>query len=105
MTKHGGISRRSLLRGAASATVVLSLEDWLVRYAHAQPTTRVRSEVNTADGQKMLTLYAQGVEAMKKLPLHDPMNWRFQANIHDYPADEQVNSIFDPNQGSTSQEQ
>jgi tyrosinase len=105
MTKRVGISRRSVFQGAASAIVVLSFDDWLLKYAHAQPrTTMVRFEVNTPEGQKMLALYAQGVETIKKLPLHDPMNWFFQANIHDYPANEQIDRIFDPSQGSTPQE-
>jgi len=51
----------------------------------------------------MLELYRQGVGLMQaKLAMHHPHSWRFQANIHRYPAAENVASIFRPGEGEDS---
>ena len=71
------VTRRRLLKGATAATVVVSLNDWLSTYAEAQPRpVMTRSEVGTADGQKMLALYGKGVGIMKELPFSRESSFR-----------------------------
>jgi tyrosinase len=88
------ITRRIFLGGAASAAV-FTLADWLNGDALAQ-TVRVRPALETQAGQRMLRLYARGVEIMRgsTRPAHDPLSWTFQANIHDYPANTNLETIF-----------
>jgi tyrosinase len=100
------LSRRIFLTGAAAATLNISLSDWLA--AQGSPTARPkRSEVATPTGRRMLALYARAVAEMKdvgKWPLYHPFNWNFQANIHDYPDNTDIDRIFDIKQGKTGDE-
>jgi tyrosinase len=98
------VSRRTVVAGAAASTVVLTLSEWL----HAQPSSRPkRSEVGTPDGKKMVQLYKKAVSEMqneKRYPRYHPFSWTFQANIHDYPANENIEKVFDLKQAKNDQE-
>jgi tyrosinase len=51
----------------------------------ASGSLRVRKSVNFAPGwDSTLTWYAKAVQAMKALPLTDPVSWSYQAAMHGY---------------------
>lgn len=89
------INRRNLLKSSASAVAVFTVADWLETHAIAQ-TVRIRPALETPAGQRMLRLYARGVSIMQSStqPAHHPLSWMFQANIHDYPANTDIEQIF-----------
>jgi len=104
--KHGSIARRRFIAGSAAAATI-SLTDWLSTQSLAAAARPPRSDVGTAPGKAMLLLYKKAVAEMKntsKWPLYHPHNWQFQANIHSYPPDMNPGMIFDPAQGTTSDE-
>ena len=91
------ISRRHFLGTAAASVVTLTLDEWLsLPEARAQGRPK-RSEVGTDAGQKALALYRKAVAEMAntaRYPHHHPFSWQFQANIHDYPSNEPIETIF-----------
>ena len=75
------INRRSVL--ISSSAFALSS---LFQKVSAQENGRsVRFSATTADGRKMLRIYAEGVAAMKALGPQDPRSWAFQWHIHATP--------------------
>lgn len=70
------LPRRSFLSASAAA--------WAMRGARAAPPspTKVRYDIATEAGQKMLAIYAEAVQAMKARPASDPTSWTFQWYIH-----------------------
>lgn len=89
------ITRRWFMASSAASVALLSLEDFLARDAFAQ-TVRTRAALETSEGQRNLRLYRRAVTEMRgdSLPAHDPKSWSFQANIHDYPENEDIERIF-----------
>lgn len=58
------------------------------RLTPAVPTpVRVRRDVNSlAANDPILEFYSRAIARMKARPIADPLSWRYQAAIHDYPA-------------------
>jgi tyrosinase len=52
------------------------------RLTSAQPKTRIRYDARSADGQKMLAIYAKAVSKMKATNVGDPKSWVFQWYSH-----------------------
>jgi tyrosinase len=101
------VTRRTAVVGAAATTLGLTLSDWLSAQPDPPGSRPKRSEVSTQDGKKMLELYKKAVGEMrdeKKYPRYHPFSWTFQANIHDYPGDENMGQIFDLNQAKNNEE-
>lgn len=72
------LTRRTFLGGAAAVPFAL----WLERSAFAQ-TPRVRYDARSAEGQKMLAIYARAVGRMKsEIESGDPRSWTFQWYTH-----------------------
>src|SRR5258708_1958560 len=94
--KFNQISRRAFLVGDAVTVANISLADWL---AAQGPVDRPkRSDVGSEAGKRMLLLYRKAAAEMNdtgKWPSYHPFNWNFQANIHDYPTNTNVDKIFD----------
>jgi tyrosinase len=50
------------------------------------PPVRIRRDVNNlAANDPIITFYEQAIREMQKKGLDDPLSWRYQAAIHDYP--------------------
>jgi len=77
------ISRRALVAGLAG-TSVLPFSEWFAREALAQPLSlsRIRYDVNSVAGRKMLVPYARAVEKMMRMSAQDPCSWTFQWYTH-----------------------
>jgi tyrosinase len=71
-------TRRKLLTGVGVAAAATQLPFTPARAA----AKYMRHNVTSAAGQRMLSSYAKGVEAMLKLPADDPRNWFRNAFIH-----------------------
>jgi tyrosinase len=54
----------------------------VVAHANTCRAQHVRHEARTAEGKKMLAIYAKAVAKMKKLPATDPDSWVFQWYTH-----------------------
>jgi tyrosinase len=96
-------SRRAFLSSLAAAAGLLPFTTWVSALAQPAPLAmRIRAEASSREGQKMLELYQRAVGMMQeKLPMHHPHSWRFQANTHQYPANEPIRQIFTPAAGET----
>jgi tyrosinase len=79
--------------------------DWTLSLAYAAtPPMRIRPEASSPEGKKMLEVYRDAVGRMQtKFAMHHPHSWRFQANTHLYPRDEDMASIFRPSAGENSE--
>lgn len=77
------LSRRRVIGaiGAAAATLPLSG----LASSPADAAVRVRADIATTSGQKMLALFKRAVGIMKQKPEWDPSSWLFQANVHSHP--------------------
>jgi tyrosinase len=76
------ISRRSFVAGMATVSAGLCFRN----YAFASPAARVRHEARTAEGKKMLKIYADAVNnMMNAIREGDPRNWIFQWYTHSVP--------------------
>ena len=95
-----GLKRRDFLRGIAVASLATPLPAVVGASASAQEPQRIRHEASSPEGRQMLLTYREAVKRMKARPHHDPHSWRFQANIHGVPPDEDIDKIFDVNQTS-----
>ncbi len=63
-------------------------DDGIFRRPAVPQPVRIRREIGKLPaGDRTLDWYEQGIRAMKARPLNDPRSWRYQAAIHDYPAD------------------
>jgi tyrosinase len=50
------------------------------------PPVRVRQNINSLPANDpIVVFYGRAVDAMKARPISDPLSWRYQAAIHDYP--------------------
>lgn len=57
-----------------------------VRRPAVPPPVRIRRNINSLPvDHPILTFYGRAIGAMKAKPLNDPLSWRYQAAIHDYP--------------------
>ncbi|WP_221938525.1 tyrosinase family protein [Mycobacterium sp. KBS0706] len=72
------LSRRDVMVAAAAAAAAAAVP---LRPARAA-AKYTRPNVTSAAGQKMLAIYARGVEAMLKLPPDNPHNWFRNAFVH-----------------------
>lgn len=71
------VSRRAFVAGAAAIPFAL----WLERNGFAQ-TPRVRYDVRSPEGQRMVRLYANAVRTMQSTAESDPRSWVFQWYTH-----------------------
>jgi hypothetical protein len=92
-----GMSRRSFL-GALGAAAGLGAFPPRALTRSENPGKRVRYEASSANGLAMLEIYREALGSMQsvsKFAWHHPLSWRFQANIHLFPASEPIdNEIF-----------
>ncbi|HEU0121500.1 MAG TPA: tyrosinase family protein [Bryobacteraceae bacterium] len=56
------------------------------RPAVPSPIRIRRNVVTMAANDPVLVFYGRAIGEMKTLPIADPLSWRYQAAIHDYPA-------------------
>ncbi len=98
-------SRRGVITSLAALAGMAPFPSWIAALAQpaGQPAVRMRAEASSRDGKKMLELYQKAVGLMQeKLPMHHPHSWRFQANTHQYPANEPIRQIFTPAAGESA---
>jgi tyrosinase len=73
------LSRRALLAASAFSSLIPSL---LLDSRRAGAATRIRHDLTSTDGQKMIKTYAKAWGLMAKLPERDPRGWLFQWYTH-----------------------
>jgi len=73
------LSRRALLAVSAFSSLIPSV---VVDIRRGNAANRVRYDLTSSDGQKMLKIYANGVGQMMKLAERDPRGWLFQWYTH-----------------------
>jgi tyrosinase len=57
-----------------------------VRRPAIPPPVRIRRNIKSLDLDDPIVVgYGNAVEAMQRLPIDNPLSWRYQAAIHDYP--------------------
>jgi tyrosinase len=78
------LSRRALLAVSALGGLIPSV---VLDIRRAGAANRVRHDLTSADGQKMLKIYADGVKQMMALPERDPRGWLFQWYTHAVRSD------------------
>jgi tyrosinase len=63
-------------------------DEGIVRRPAVPQPVRIRRDINRlATTDDAIVWYRRAIGAMKALPLDNPRGWRYQAAIHDYPAD------------------
>jgi tyrosinase len=69
----------------------------ILRRPAVPPPVRIRRDVNNllkSDPHKILEFYGKAIREMQKKRLDDPLSWRYQAAIHDYPPPPDVAKLF-----------
>jgi tyrosinase len=90
---NGRVDRRALLLGG-TALLAAGAAGGLLTGAEAQAAPRVRPDISSPAGQRMIALYALAVRAMQDPAINyppQPHSWIFQSYIHSVPS-----NPFDP---------
>src|SRR5690242_17130818 len=77
-TPMSRFSRRSFVAGLSTIPFAL----WFEKYAVAQTKLRIRYNVTSINGQKMLKIYRQTVGTMVGTAESSPVGWLFQWYTH-----------------------
>jgi len=58
----------------------------VVRLPAIPPPVRIRQNINNlSTSDPIVVYYGKAIDAMRAKPISDPLSWRYQAAIHDYP--------------------
>jgi tyrosinase len=86
-------TQRSVIVGVAAVVLTASL-------ANCSRAQAVRHDARSAEGKKMLMIYAKAVAKMKATPANDPDSWTFQWYTHSVRGDKtkagELMAIFGP---------
>jgi len=88
------VTRRTFMTAASAIPFAI----WFEKYADAFAPPLIRYSATSAQGQKMLKIYAEAVCKMRALPQKDPVGWLFQWYTHNVKGDTTkaaaINSVY-----------
>jgi tyrosinase len=59
----------------------------IIRRPAVPPPVRIRQDINKLPvADPIVTFYSRAIGVMKSKPITNPLSWRYQAAIHDYPS-------------------
>ncbi len=109
-TPRTSIDRRAFMTGAAASGIVTPAIVQIPRPAKAQSMPRIRYDIETPEGAKMLERLSKAIAHMKTKAHHEPRSWRFWANTHwivrrpGQSISQFLDEKFDLDQGTTPEE-